>query len=174
MLLIYQEHPPWKRKRNKEKWCFDENEEINKTIGIIRKQDSILYTSSNTFAYNDKAIGALYMPAQPQEHSFLRLSCGALSVPRKNFLLPLVTADTIACPGWEKANGTNKTKKYSNLSQISCRKISLPTNTHVHTLRYINFCGICASLCTLQLFSRDNDLILLHLVAKKRRRILNY
>lgn len=38
------------------------------------------------------------MPAQPQEHSFLLLSCGALSVPRKYFVLPLVTASTIARP----------------------------------------------------------------------------
>lgn len=38
------------------------------------------------------------MPAHPQGHSFLRRSWGALSVPRKYRPLPLVTADTIACP----------------------------------------------------------------------------
>jgi hypothetical protein len=57
-------------------------------------------TSSKTFAYSDRATGALYIPAHPQGHSFLRLSWGALSVPRKNLLLPLVTAETIACPRW--------------------------------------------------------------------------
>lgn len=38
------------------------------------------------------------MPAHPQARSLLRLSCGALSVPRKNRLLPLVIAETIARP----------------------------------------------------------------------------
>jgi len=53
-------------------------------------------------AYRDRATGELYIPAHPHEHSFLRLSCGALSVPRKNRLLPLVTAETIACPNKRK------------------------------------------------------------------------
>jgi hypothetical protein len=77
-----------------------QNEYANRNIDIFNviKNYNKSVTSSKTFAYSDRATGELYMPAHPQAHSFLRLSCGALSVPRKNRLLPLVMAETIACP----------------------------------------------------------------------------
>ena len=56
------------------------------------------HTSSKILVYSDKATGALKIPAHPQELSFLCRSWGALSVPRKYCLLPLVTAERIVCP----------------------------------------------------------------------------
>lgn len=62
------------------------------------QNEMLRHTSSKILAYSDKATGALKIPAHPQELSFLCRSWGALSVPRKYCLLPLVTAERIVCP----------------------------------------------------------------------------
>lgn len=70
----------------------------NLSMGLNFTKNSKLYTCSKTLAYRDNATGALNIPAHPHGHSFRLFSWGALSVPRKNCLLPLVMAETIACP----------------------------------------------------------------------------
>ena len=54
------------------------------------------FSASNTSAYNSNAANAVYDPAHPHADSLAPIACGAESVPKKNFLLPLVAAFTNA------------------------------------------------------------------------------